>query len=392
MGDNTKSQQKRAPVPEQVLFKRILHELKINPNDDEIKFACLIILSKLDKLTLKKQQKIEFYSLFTTHFIIRLLNTPEYESLATDMLEQVKQLTPDELKPYEKLIVKKIPDFFFPTIQKLESKPVELLNHLAENSAANERPELSLTGLRTLENLFREKNSNRAIFKKIFKVATIYLDLFSFETLCALSTRASLELRFWIELGVHEKSKSDLLEYNDLLNAITILDKMCSKLEEIELDETYAISDENLETALSVSKFMNESCLVVVQEFAEIDTRNFTEEKIDELGGSAVKKFTGLMRQPFLKFIARFYSLGMHVDFAVSKQASFDRHVFGMVKNAEGSGVNFEWFLPLACDLQENHDSKFTVELGEFLMKKAGGTECSELASYLESLMIEKIN
>ena len=154
----------------------------------------------------------------------------------------------------------------------------------------------------------------------------------------------------------------------------------------------YEISDENLEIALSVSKFMNESCLVVVQEFAEIDTRNFTEEKLDEKGGSVVGQFTGLMRQPFLKYIARFYSLGMHVDFAVSKQASFDKHVLEMVKNSEGSGVNFEWFLPLACDLQENHDSKFTIDLGEFLMKKAAGNGCSELASYLESLMIEKIN
>lgn len=388
MGDSTKSQQKTVPIPEQVLFKRILHELKVNPNDDEIKFACLIILSKLEKLTLKKQQKTEFYSLFTTHFIIRMLNTPEYETLATDMLEQVKQLTPDELKPYEAVILEKIPDFFQPIIQKLESKPVELLNHLLESE---KRQNLTETGLKTLENLFREKNSNRKIFKKIFKVATIYLDSLSFETLCALSTRASLELRFWIELGVHEKSNADLLEYCDLLNAITILDKMSSELEHIELDETYEISDENLEIALSVSKFMNESCLVVVQEFAEIDTRNFTDEKLDEMGGSVVGQFTGLMRQPFLKYIARFYSLGMHVDFAVSKQASFDKHILEMVKNSEGSGINFEWFMPLACDLQENHDSKFTIELGEFLMKKAGN-ECSELASYLESLMIEKIN
>jgi len=387
MGDSTKSQQKTVPIPEQVLFKRILHELKVNPNDDEIKFACLIILSKLEKLTLKKQQKTEFYSLFTTHFIIRMLNTPEYETLATDMLEQVKQLTPDELKPYEAVILEKIPDFFQPIIQKLESKPVELLNHLLESE---KRQNLTETGLKTLENLFREKNSNRKIFKKIFKVATIYLDSLSFETLCALSTRASLELRFWIELGVHEKSNADLLEYCDLLNAITILDKMSSELEHIELDETYEISDENLEIALSVSKFMNESCLVVVQEFAEIDTRNFTDEKLDEMGGSVVGQFTGLMRQPFLKYIARFYSLGMHVDFAVSKQASFDKHILEMV-NSEGSGINFEWFMPLACDLQENHDSKFTIELGEFLMKKAGN-ECSELASYLESLMIEKIN
>ena len=183
-------------------------------------------------------KKTSPYSLFTTHFIIRMLNTPEYETLATDMLEQVKQLTPNELKPYEALILKKIPDFFQPIIQKLESKPVELLNHLHESE---KRQTLTETGLKTLENLFREKNSNRKIFKKIFKVATIYLDLLSFETLCALSTRASLELRFWIELGVHEKSNADTLEYGDLLNAITILDNMSSELEQIELDDSYRV-------------------------------------------------------------------------------------------------------------------------------------------------------
>merc|ERR1712038_1782589 len=177
-----------------------------------------------------------------------MLNTPEYQKTAVEMLDQINQLIPDKLKPYEEQITAILPDFFIPIVQRLECDPIKLLDHLAE---ANKKIKLTRTGFKTLETLFRDKKLDRKILGNIFKVAKIYIEDLSFDTLCALSTRSSLELRFWIELGIHENviDTENHLNYENLLDAVTILDKMIAELEKIETDDDYSISDENLQKA-----------------------------------------------------------------------------------------------------------------------------------------------
>jgi len=312
------------------------------------------------------------------------VHTPEYQVLATEMLYQIQEVWPDELKPHAEKISSKIPDFFTPMVVKLESNPLKLLDYLAENP----KQKLTDKGRQTLDNFCRDKKLNRQIIGKVFKVVGMYVDELSFEAICAISTRASLEVRFWIELGTHENviDVENQLRYETILDAIGILDFMTGRIERIENDDSFEIGDDDLHKVFGVSKFMNECMLIIVQELAEVDTRDFTEEKIDEKGGSAVKDFTPLMRQPFLKLVARFYSMQMHVDSAVSQQASFDKHILEMLKKSDGTGVVYDWFLPLMCELQDgDHSSKFTAEASKIVLSKSENK--SDLSYFLKTLL-----
>ena len=86
MSSSTDHSDKNSNSAKNQLFKRIIRELEINPNDDNIKIAALLILSKLN-LTLTTAQKTQFFEAFTIDFCVRLLHDPHYNQTAIEMLE-----------------------------------------------------------------------------------------------------------------------------------------------------------------------------------------------------------------------------------------------------------------------------------------------------------------
>lgn len=77
---------------EENLFKRLISELQSDKNNDNLKFACLLIFNKLSKLReynkLNKKSLVEFYKLISIEFVIKLLKYGENELKDRKELEQ----------------------------------------------------------------------------------------------------------------------------------------------------------------------------------------------------------------------------------------------------------------------------------------------------------------
>ena len=74
---------------EENLFKKLISELQSQRDDDNLKFACLLIFNRLENLQkhrrLKKRDLVEFYQLISIRFVIKLLKYGDGEN------EQSKQ-------------------------------------------------------------------------------------------------------------------------------------------------------------------------------------------------------------------------------------------------------------------------------------------------------------
>ena len=250
---------------ELLLFNRVLKELEVyGDSDDNQKFACLLILSKL-KINLTKDQKIEFYEKFGTNFLVRLLRTETYFNLAKDIIEQIAEIKPKLLETHKSELVSKIPKLFTPKLLKL--KPDDLVKYLAENDLP-EYKSLPKTVIETIKTLLKTKNLKLEVIEPLLNACNSHSGKLDLESQLLAANRACIEVKIWLELGSTENNRQ--YKYEFLLCCFELLEKSTSSIIDVETDESIPISDDDLDLMFKVSTKTNEMLIAVLEEMSQL--------------------------------------------------------------------------------------------------------------------------
>merc|ERR1712168_229989 len=272
------------------ILSNLITEIEQNNDNDNIKFAALLIFEKL-QLKFDKSNQIKiltFFSKLSVTFMLRLLKDKTFTNLGKqllinfqDLIETIKlskvkneilnSLDKTNFSDIEiKLINFKMHNFWKPKIEKLvdENKFEDFVEYLLIQND----PILSDKSKKFLTKILKIKQIEAKFMTKILSLTSKIINQFEndIETFCLIVLRAATEIRYTIELG---QVKNVAIDQEKILNSIIIVENFTNLIQKIENDESFEISDKNLSRVLETDKFTSQCILSVIQDLSESETR-----------------------------------------------------------------------------------------------------------------------
>lgn len=227
---------KQKLIAEENLFKKLISELQSSQDDDNLKFACLLIFNRLENLQkhrrLRKKDLVEFYQLISIKFVIKLLkygdtdssnpssestspvseNPPTNENmnendnelsdfvmLAIQILRNIfnLQMTREAFMEHfniklltredKNLLVRKYPEIFMDRLDYLSKndRPFDVVYYLHSNyvledmisiESSNRLPKIKSATKNILKSVFKTKNLTHGFLKILLSVVVKFTD------------------------------------------------------------------------------------------------------------------------------------------------------------------------------------------------------------------------